>query len=1607
MNNLKFKKIALLFVLTIIGVLSVYSQQQLTGSAITNGAVVEVLGDRYNDCVNFPNPATRPFYVERSYGLIMLSSANLYQLTGLTGQALVTVTIDYEVESAGGFYYPASVTQQLELSASGNKVIDAAYFKAEGAQHIKATITSTSIPGSWVAANAILKLEATVVTESFNILNFNAISSVNLNHTTPLTQAGNLLVSWSPIIGAQAYDLEWTYVSDQGENGPLNPMDIEVDRFLFRNNSSRVEVTGNSFEIPLMYEKGYIVYRLRAAGKRVANGVVTNAFTEWSTPDGLYSVLGLYPSANLYQYAGLEKNMNWQSSLTFAEEGKHKEVIAFHDGSMRNRQAVTRINTDQRSVVGETFYDYNGKPVIQVLPAPTTQNLLNYFPQFNIVEGQTQLQKQDYSVMNQGQGCAIISPDLSTNSGASQYYSPQNPFTNSTTNNTGTNMLNRNSVPNADKKPYTQTKYTSDNTGKISAQSGVGSTHILGSDHETKYLYGTPQQEELTRLFGNQVGYNVHYKKDVTVDANGQVSVTYKNLGDKVIATTITGSAPTNLTELDGDKTKEINSDLLGIDGSANKLSTDKTTKTLSTTITVPSDNDYKFDYSGILGSYNLTCINPNTSSTNFDGAVDLTIQLIDGCGTVIFSANDPADVTHTNVGNSGSTQPLSLERQNLRLEQGDYNLTKTVTVNEQKLDQYWNDYLASPSNCFKDKETFITEEKARLDLIGCDLTCEKCEAQILIMKNSGLYGALELEKIDHLCDEICDKEIGCTNYIYSMLGDMSIGGQYAEVRKNKLNISSPGSSSPGLDSDGNPTIEHPDVTFDNADTDNPPGDAGDPADNTIDEVSFPLSIFNASNSLPISTYINIPGIRAHWRNPLQITLNPAFPVENRKNEVLLSNVSLAGASYSVTDYKDENGDIIYAYVYRDASDPTKFKPSVIPSVIGTSLLTEVDLQTLLYKIPIKYLANVADFEGYWKAHFANYLLPYHPEYGYLVECTDKYRLSNDFDYQMGNTEECADAKDKFYISSGTTGQPIIVGATSVASKDPFLTASIRNFKYMKQMNDTYKPGTSMAVQATSMVNCEGNTPSYCPPTVGICDDGIIDTDEEWGAYKGLYLSAKQQLIKNESMKTAVDNFYYNGCIGEPDFYTTPDAYYFRDKDVLVSTTIVQHVCHYNWLSFVTFERNCIDVPVTYNKIVHPYIDPRQVCYVGTANLFANKSKRFFLNFSANSPIGQMPSNCENEYDDVDDNIVVPIPCDDALIEFGDQQKLEAERYKFESCGLCPFASDVEGFIMNMLDSNYIEAPLPTPKHLTCSNDGVELGGQLFAKLVSLNSGSADISWSTTVSNPVGNSKVLEGNFISGTNTIATLRLVIPPLTTLPANVQFNDLSKLCCLKVTKGITGSNEGKLFTMDAQYTDPDNNKKVNFTVEGSFTERLDICDITPNCITTDDSRRVANFLNMLVVTSEDKTNELVTNGSTNNLLGVSDLKDDYYMQVIRSVIKKDNDMVYGGYADDNALESYVPKWTSLIVNNTLTASLDYTIGTEAKTLVIDLSCLSTIDFTQIKSFSRIRPFSGDATKFYVDALIFKGTKPSENVYKTIEIYVPNLKPTVCEQAHPLEN
>ncbi|WP_315815572.1 hypothetical protein [Paraflavitalea speifideaquila] len=201
-----------------------------------------------------------------------------------------------------------------------------------------------------------------------------AIQQINDSALAANTELDELPVWWQPVIGADVYDLEWAYIDSAALAAQLFGNSSSPDAALiFENNATRVTISGSSYRIPLFYDsRGHLFFRVRAVQEQ-ADGARKETY--WSS--GYTNGLGRF------DYNGHQQNLNWQATTTYAEEGKRKTLVQYFDGSLRNRQIVTKDNTTNRTIVAENLYDYQGRPVIKVLPAPTLNTVISYTKNLN------------------------------------------------------------------------------------------------------------------------------------------------------------------------------------------------------------------------------------------------------------------------------------------------------------------------------------------------------------------------------------------------------------------------------------------------------------------------------------------------------------------------------------------------------------------------------------------------------------------------------------------------------------------------------------------------------------------------------------------------------------------------------------------------------------------------------------------------------------------------------------------------------------------------------------------------------------------------------------------------------------------------------------------------------------------------------------------------------------------------------------------------------------------------------------------------------------------------------------------------------------------------
>ncbi|HTA26698.1 MAG TPA: hypothetical protein VK809_02840, partial [Bacteroidia bacterium] len=247
-----------------------------------------------------------------------------------------TCRVDLEI-----YYYLAgggedSVTKSLTISydsAKGKPFNFRSSFKLSGGFKLKSKILAVYYDGS-------------ISTTFPKVFELNEDIYINrvYNFSCPITSIGSsidypnqkLTMSWTPEVGADEYDLEWTFYDDSSNIvktylTPTYSTFVFPDfNFLYKNNATRVTLNENSYPISLVYNPGYIFYRVRAAHYDTLGNRIEGPWTS----DTSCTLRVYYTTDNGFQWEGHEVTMNWQYTAAYAEEGKRKEVSSYFDGSL-------------------------------------------------------------------------------------------------------------------------------------------------------------------------------------------------------------------------------------------------------------------------------------------------------------------------------------------------------------------------------------------------------------------------------------------------------------------------------------------------------------------------------------------------------------------------------------------------------------------------------------------------------------------------------------------------------------------------------------------------------------------------------------------------------------------------------------------------------------------------------------------------------------------------------------------------------------------------------------------------------------------------------------------------------------------------------------------------------------------------------------------------------------------------------------------------------------------------------------------------------------------------------------------------------------------------
>jgi len=544
-------------------------------------------------------------------------------------------------------------------------------------------------------------LQAAVVTERY--YDFTPAQSPTVNSATYKSADNTLEVCWDFLQGAEYYDLEWVYVADGDTSGTHQTDNIP---YSFEN-ASRVSITNTHYNIPLSYPKGSIIYRIRGVGYDLTQSNFKNypEYGNWSYQPTTLEISQANSdhstSKCYYYYTGHDGNKNWTYTVTFAEDGKRKEVASYFDGSGRNRQIVTVQNTDNFAVVGETKYDYVGRGAVNILPAPVSSEGIKFYGT-SMSPFNGSWDRDNFATDSHLDESNTVLPEaLPSGSEAYKYYSSSNPLS----------FINKEAVPDAEGYPYTFTQFANDGTDRPVSQSAVGKELRWKAQNNniTRYFYGTPSQSEVDRLFGNEAGKYVFYQKNITIDPNGQQSIQYLDAFDRVVATALAGDNPSTMDTIINKETNTIVTPLfedkiIGLNGFLQE----------SFKYTSTSFDDVDINY-GLNTVEFLTC-QQSTSNSLTDIKYDLEIEVKNYRGQLVVDTT-MNDITSETNGTLLTFSPSI----------GDYTITRTIKLDSAHKADYMAmhdtlaDFFKHNPACFP---TYNLNTDTICPVLDCDSAC-------------------------------------------------------------------------------------------------------------------------------------------------------------------------------------------------------------------------------------------------------------------------------------------------------------------------------------------------------------------------------------------------------------------------------------------------------------------------------------------------------------------------------------------------------------------------------------------------------------------------------------------------------------------------------------------------------------------------------------------------------------------------------------------------------------------------------------------------------------------------------------------------------------------
>ena len=580
---------------------------------------------------------------------------------------------------------------------------------------------------SYLTDHIVLEGEV-LVDRIFKLSPFENVSESHI-YTPDYTDPANseeIEFKWDPVVGAVEYELSFYHVPDGYQENwekafPNGNFESDVSPRL-QKEATRIVTNELNFKITSAYEIGKVYYSVRPIGKSLSDPsrkIYGHHFWDAQTYIDITD-----------DFSG---DRTWSYSAVYSSESKKGESVTYVDPTGRVRQQVSKDWEHGNVLVGEQFYGYLGEPMISVAPGVVPSTKMSFYESFTLNSDEQPYNKTNFASDDKlvGHGADPVNPAPNTPGNYhNNYFSPNNPFK-------GDGIHDYI----ADAKGYNFQQTVFNHKGKVKTASGIGPDHKLGSGHEVEISYASPNQAEIDRIFGNEVGDASHYSYAVTKNQDGQKSISYYNLAGQVIATALVGTPGNNLTEISSenyDFSSQFTRDILKT-SEFNELN-EHGELVLVNNLFIKQAGPQEFHYRFNAQSF---------SNCGFgqDCYFDIEVYIVNDLGNRVPLSNSKTEYKYSRL--SSNSPPLEIDF-SAELKEESYTIYRKISRNLDNIDQDVEAYLThlETVGCQGDNG-WQTEEEILEDLIitkssDCKSTRNDCEEYVEEMAR--YYYSLEVE---------------------------------------------------------------------------------------------------------------------------------------------------------------------------------------------------------------------------------------------------------------------------------------------------------------------------------------------------------------------------------------------------------------------------------------------------------------------------------------------------------------------------------------------------------------------------------------------------------------------------------------------------------------------------------------------------------------------------------------------------------------------------------------------------------------------------------------------------------------------------------------------